>query len=200
MISWGKLKGERFNINERRKMAVIIEHEEDISSNFEGTIIDIETVGEFLNQYPDSRRYKNIQLVIFGFIDRYALHILCARGMRATNELRERTEKIIDILERPFYAFNSEFERGVLFYELGKEIDFDGELQETRESKAKAVRHLDIPDYDDPFYDKGFLCMQAWKNGEFDRAIAHNRACLLKERDILIKIGFRKPDELEFVR
>jgi len=34
---------------------------------------------------------------------------------------------------------------------------------------------------------------------EFDKAIAHNRACLLKERDILIKRGFRKPDELKFV-
>ncbi|GAH04877.1 unnamed protein product, partial [marine sediment metagenome] len=35
----------------------------------------------------------------------------------------EKTEDIIDGLERPFYAFNSQFERGVLFYNLGKEID-----------------------------------------------------------------------------
>ena len=182
-------------------MAVIIEHKEDIISNFEGTIIDIETSrGQFLNQYPDSRRYKDFQLVIFGFINKYALHILCAKGMGAINELRERTEKIIDSLERPFYAFNTDFERGVLFYELGKEIDFDGELQEGRESKANARSYLGIPNYDDPFYDSGFLCMQAWKDGEFDKAIAHNRACLLKERDILIKRGFREPDELEFVR
>ena len=59
-------------------MAVIIEHTEDIISDFEGTIIDMETFGEFLNQYPDSRRYKNIQLVIFGFINRHGLHIFCA--------------------------------------------------------------------------------------------------------------------------
>ena len=181
-------------------MAVIIEHKEDISSNFEGTIIDIETIGPFLNQYPDSRRYKDIQLVIFGFINRYALHIFCAKSIEAINELRERTEMIIDSLERPFYAFNSEFERGVLFYELGKEIDFDGELQETRESKARAVRDLVIPNYDDPFYDKGLWCMNAWRNGEFDAAIAHNRACLLKERDILLKRGFRKLDELKFIK
>ncbi len=180
---------------------MIIEHKEDISSNFEGTIIDIETIGEFLNQYPDSRRYKDIQLVIFGFINRHSLEILCAKGMKAINELRERTEKIIDNLERPFYAFNTDFERGVLFHELGKEIDFDGELhKETFESKVNAVRDLDIPNYDDPFYSRGFPCMQAWKDGQFDKAIAHNRACLLKERDILIKRGFRKPDELELIK
>ena len=181
-------------------MVLIIEHKEDRSSNFEGTIIDIETIGEFLNQYPDSRRYKDIELVIFGFINRHALHIFCAKGIEAISELRERAAMIIDSLERPFYAFNSEFERGVLFYELGKEIDFDGELQETRETKAKAVRELGIPNYDDPFYDRGLWCMNAWHNEEFDAAIAHNRACLLKERDILIKRGFRRPDELKFVR
>ncbi len=179
---------------------MIIEHQEDTSSDFEGTIIDIETVGEFRNQYPDSRHYKDIQLVIFGFINKHTLHILCAKGMGALNELRERTEKIIDSLERPFYAYNTEFERSVLFYELGKEIDFDRELQEGRESKANARRYLGIPNYDDPFYDYGYLCMKAWENGEFDRAIAHNRACLLKERDILIKRGFRTPDELKFVK
>ncbi len=179
---------------------MIIEHKEDITSNFEGTIIDIETIGEFDNRYNDSRRYKDIQLVILGFINKYALHILCAKEMRAINELRGRTGKIIDSLERPFYAFNCNFERGVLFYELGEEIDFDGELQEARESKAKAIRHLGIPNYDDPFYDRGLWCMDAWHNGEFDAAIAHNRACLLKERDILLRRGFRTPDELKFVK
>jgi hypothetical protein len=42
--------------------------------------------------------------------------------------------------------------------------------------------------------------MNAWHNGEFDAAIAHNRACCLKERDILIKESFGKPDELRFVK
>jgi len=179
---------------------MIIEHKEDISSNFEGTIIDIETIGEFRNQYPDSRRYKNFRQVIFGFINSYGLQIFCAKGMEAISELKEKAKEIFDGLERPFYAFNSEFERGVLFYELGREIDFGGELQEGRESKANARSYLGIPNYGDPFYDRGLWCMNAWHNGEFDAAIAHNRACLLKERDILIKRGFRKPDELKFVK
>ena len=179
---------------------MIIEHKEDISSNFEGTIIDIETIGEFDNWNSDSRRYKDIQLVIFGFINKDTLHMLCAKGIGAINELNEKAEKLIDVLERPFYAFSSEFERSVFFYAFGREINFDGELQEMREPKAKAVRDLSIPNYDDPFYDKGLPCMEAWKNGEFYKAIAHNRACLLKERDILISRGFRKPDALKFVK
>ena len=178
----------------------IIRHKEDTSSNFEGTIIDIETVGEFLNQYPDSRRYKDIQLVIFGFINRHGLHIFCAKGIEAISELKEKAKDILDSLQRPFYAFNTDFERGVLFCELSKEIDFDGELQEWHESKASAVRDLAIPNYNDPFYDKGILCIEAWEKGEFGRTIAHNRACLLKEKDILIKRGFRKPEELRFVK
>ena len=107
--------------------------------------------------------------------------------------------EIINSLERPFYAFNTEFERGVFFHQLGKKIDFDGELQRGRESKAKARKRLGIPNYDDPFYDRGLWCMNAWHNREFDAAIAHNKACCLKERDILIKEGFREPDELKFV-
>jgi len=179
---------------------LIIEHKEDINSNFEGTVIDIETIGEFHNEHFDSRRYKDIQLVIFGFIDRHNLHIYCAEGIEAISELREITERVINSLERPFYAFSSEFERGVLFHQLGKKIDFDGELQRGRESKAKARKRLGIQNYDDPFYDRGLWCMNAWNNGEFDAAIAHNRACCLKERDILIKEGFRKPSKLKFVK
>ncbi len=180
---------------------MIIEHKEDTSSNFEGTIIDIETIGEFLNQYPDSRQYKDIQLVIFGFINRHALHIFCAKRIKAISELKEKIEDIIGGLEKPFYAFNSQFERGVLFYELGREIGFDGELQKEKyESKVNAVGDLCIPNYDDPFYDRGFPCMKAWESGEFEKAIAHNRACLLKERDILIKREYIKPDKLKFIK
>ncbi len=180
---------------------MIIEHKEDISSSFEGTIIDIETVGEFDNRYNDSREYKYLQQTIFGFINQQGLHIFYVRKRKEIAELNEKAAEIINSLERPFYAFNCDFERGVLFYELGKEIRFDGELNKERyESKADAVRNLAIPNYGDPFYDKGVLCMQAWKDGEFDAAIAHNRACLLKERDILLKRRAREPEELRFVR
>ena len=183
---------------------MIIEHKEDMISDFEGTIIDIETIGDFNERYRntnDSREYQYIRPVIFGSITRQGLHIFYVRERKEITELNEKVAKIIYDLRRPFYAFNTAFESGVLFHELGKEIDFDGELQkEGYESKASAIRDLDIPNYDDPFYDRGILCRQAWEDGEFDRAITHNRACLLKERDILLKRGCREPDKLRFVR
>jgi len=179
---------------------MIRKHEEPIESDFEGTVIDIETIGEFARYYNDSRQYKDIHLVIFGFINKHALQIFCAKGKESINELKEETRKIIDRLRRPFYAFNCGFERGVLFHNLGVKIDFDGELnREMFESKAKVVRELVIPNYDDPFFDNGYLCMKAWENGDFDKAIAHNRSCLLKERDILLKRTPRDPDELRCI-
>lgn len=42
--------------------------------------------------------------------------------------------------------------------------------------------------------------MAAWDNGGYNEVIAHNRACLLKERDILLKRGYREPDILEFIK
>ncbi len=182
---------------------MIIEHREDIGSEFQGTIIDIETIGNFNKFYPpnDSRRYKDIKLVIFGFMNKSALHIYCARGIEAVTMLEKKLHDIIDNLEEPFYAFNCDFERGVCFHHLGREIYFEGELNiEKYEAKANAIRNLGIDNYDDPFNDDGYKCMLAWLNGKFGEAIAHNRACLLKEKEILTRRKYRKPDELILVR
>ncbi|HEY82878.1 MAG TPA: hypothetical protein G4O01_06270 [Dehalococcoidia bacterium] len=183
-------------------MGEIIRYKEDTASNFEGTIIDIETVGEFnrIPQYSnDSRQYANIQQVIFGFINGKGLRVFCAKGTQAIDTLKALTAQLLDRLERPFYAFNTEFESGVLFHQLGRKVIFDGELQEYKyETKSEAVGSLGIPNYEDPFHDQGLLCMKAWENGEFEKAIFHNRACLLKERDILLKRGYRPPSELNF--
>ncbi len=183
---------------------MIIEHKEDIISNFDGTIIDIETIGEFNNNklykiYNDSRQYENMQQVILGFINKNGLRIFCAQGKGAIDDLKTITGKNIEKLERPLYAFNADFESSIWFHQLGKKIVFEGELnKEKYEKKSDAVRSLGIPNYDDPFYDKGFLCMEAWEKEEFNKAIAHNRACLLKERDILLIRGFRTPNKIEF--
>jgi len=181
---------------------MIIEYEEKIGSDFEGTIIDIETIGEFNRFYRyDSRQYEKMTQVIFGYINQEHLYIYCAKDIRGINQLKEMTQKIIDNLDRPFYAFNCEFESGVWFHHVGIKILFDGELNRDKYEKKKAiVRLLKIPNYDDPFFDNGFCCMEAWDNEEFNKAIAHNRSCLLKERDILLKRGYREPGELEFVK
>jgi hypothetical protein len=88
---------------------------------------------------------------------------------------------------------------GSLYHNLNQKIMFEGELnKEKYEAKRTAVHLLNIPQYDDPFFDNGLLCMQAWEIGKTREAIAHNRSCLLKERDILLKRGFREPDSLVF--
>lgn len=180
---------------------MIKEYENKTHSNFKGTIIDIETIGEFDRSYGNSRQYAFMLQVIFGYIDQDHLKIYCANDQSGISELVALTREIIGSLERPFYAFNSEFETGVLFHHAGLEVEFDGELNSKKyESKKEVVGQLNIPNYDDPFFDAGKLCMQAWNNGEFDKAIAHNRACLLKERDILLIRQYRKPSHLTLAK
>ncbi len=174
---------------------MIIEHKEDINSDFQGTIIDIEFIGDFNRFFlpDDSRRYKDMKQVILGFINKETLHIYCAKGMEAIAELDAKTPEIIDGLERPFLAFHCHIASGLLFYLLGSKLLFDGELNKDNfERKGQAVKELNIDNYDDPFFNDGSRCSKAWKNSKFNEAIAHNRACLLKERDILINRLFRK--------
>lgn len=182
----------------------IIDYRLKISSDFEGTVIDIETIGEFDPQFrrtSNSREYKPLQQVIFGFINKEGLRILCAKDREAISELGMKTVAIIDTLKRPYYALNTHFESGVWFHQLDIIITFDGELQAHRAESKKAARQvLSIGNYDDPFNDDGKLCMQAWLDQQFYQTITHNRACLLKERDILIQRGHRMPDTLKFDR
>lgn len=173
---------------------------EKVKSNFDGTIIDIETIGNFDTGFNDSRRCRQIQPVIFGFINNSGLSIYCAKKKESTKKLHEKISLTLDKLERPFYAYNSIFEKSVFFHSLNKKVMIERELNvETYEAKRYAVSLLKIPQYGDPFNDNGKLCMEAWLDGQLEKAIAHNRGDLLKERDILLKRGFREPDKLKFV-
>jgi hypothetical protein len=180
---------------------MVAEHFEKIDSDFEGTIIDLETIGKFGYGFSDSRQYKAIVPVIFGSIDSKGLQIMCAKTPDSIAKLRSKMAQMLDSLERPFHAFNSNFERGVLFHHMKKEVRFEKELNcRTFEKKADAVKLLGIPNYEDPFDDVGILCSHAWSRGEIDVAMRHNRSCLLKERDILLKRGSREPDCLQLHR
>lgn len=181
---------------------MIIEYKENIDSDFEGTIFDIETIGDFDRFYKcDSRQYKYFIQTILGYLDHKHLHIYCAKNMQGAKELKEVTRSLIESAESPFYAFNCNFESGVWFHSIGLKVQFDGELQQWNyESKREAVKSLGIPNYDDPFFDDGFKCIEAWSGEDYDKAIAHNRACLLKERDILLNRGYREPNISEFVK
>lgn len=180
------------------RLSAIHKLEEEVISDIDGTVIDIETIGDFDKQYRgDSRYYRNVKQVIFGCVNANGLYIYCASGAQGIDELQEMTKVIMDGLKRPFYAFNCAFESSVWFHHIGIKVDFDGELQKFRyEYKKDAVASLRIPNYDDPFHDEGVKCIEAWNSGNVKHAIAHNRACLLKERDILVKRGYRIPENV----
>jgi hypothetical protein len=178
---------------------MILMHREKTTSSFKGTVIDIETIGDFLSEFDsyDSRRYRNLTPTILGYITKDELNVLCAEGTNALNELKEQIMEIVPSLKKPLFGFQCVFERGVFHHSCGIKIDFDGELNnEIREWKGYACSELDIPNYDDPFNNVGRDCNIAWTRGNYASAIKHNRSCLLKERDILLKRGYRKPDDL----
>lgn len=176
---------------------MVIVHVEAVRTDFDGTVIDIETSGEFRREYTDSRQYRDHTPVVFGHINKNELRVCCIRREESIGELKSVVSQVIPDLKRPFYAFNCCFERGVLFHSLGIAVDFDGELNEDKyEWKGNARASLGIENYDDPFSDVGKKCMEAWERGEYNLTMRHNRSCLLKERDILLRRGYRMPDNL----
>lgn len=179
---------------------MILNHNEKVASNFKGTVIDVETIGEFSREFADddSRQYRELKPTILGYITKDELNVLCAKGMDALDELKEHITDILPSLNRPLFAFQSRFERGVFHHSCGIQIEFEGELnKETFEWKGYACSDLKIPNYADPFNNVGKDCNIAWMKGDYDSAIKHNRSCLLKERDILLKRKYRKPDKLK---
>jgi len=177
-------------------------YEETIESDFNGTIIDVETIGYFeWDKYPDrdTRQYRQSP-TIFGFITRDGITIHYVKKKQDIPSLIDAIPEVLSRPPRPYHAFNAPFETAVFYNNCDIHILFDHELNlEQFEGKAKAVRKLGISNYNDPFDDIGKLCMEAWRKGEIEKCLAHNRACLLKERDILLKRGYRSPDEVVFI-
>jgi len=168
----------------------------------EGTIIDAETIGEF-SDCVGLEQYKEIRPVTIGFLDHNKIEILYVTDQtdRAFQLLRSKLQSKLCDVDHPFYAFNAEFEMGVLYWFLGKMVMFDRDLmlqvtthdgRTVRESKRYLVNDLHIPNFGDPFWDRGHEVPRAWKafrktgNWRFlSEIVRHNRACLLKEFAIL---------------
>ena len=189
----------------------MLNHIEEVKSPrfFNGTIIDIETIGNFDKSFTDSKRYAKIIPVCFGTITSEKLEINCIESLEHLNELKRKIiYSLYHSLEKPFTAFNSIFEQSVFFHtfsNLTNDITikhgFQRELNLNQyEAKEDVVKKLYIPDYDDPYNGDGRLVPKAWIHGDYKGVIAHNRACLLKERDILLKRGYRDPDKIKLVR
>jgi hypothetical protein len=183
------------------KLSSIKVFEEEIANNLEGTVIDIETIGDFCKQFKgDSRECMNHKQIILGYICGPKLCIFCAINEQGIYELSNITNEILSTLQKPFFAFNCSFESSVWFHQIGFKINFEGELQKYKyEKKKDAILSVSIPNYDDPFFDIGLKCIEAWNCGNIRDAIAHNRACLLKEKDLLLKRGFWDSKEVVYI-
>lgn len=176
--------------------------ERRLNEKMEGTIIDLESIGEF-NGGAGIDQYRQIRPIVAGFFcdDRIEILYITGETEKDFKCLRTAVLKKLQKVNRPFYAFNSDFEMGVLYWFLGETVLFDRDLmfkvttscgQKVWESKGTVVKNLGIPNFDDPFWDQGYKVPDAWKNfqrtGDFNvlqRIIRHNRACLLKEYHIL---------------
>lgn len=175
--------------------------------NYAGSIIDIETINDYCRGYAkgDSREYKDLKVVVFGYIDKDGWHIYCAQGSRDIPKIQQITRQFIEILDnkRPLYAYNCHHEMGVFFHNLNIKILMDKELQSVEyERKEVALRHIGINEsFGDPFHmteKPGNECRLAWLNSRFDQALRHNRACLLKEQTLLLNSHIIEPRSLEF--
>ncbi|MGA8848418.1 MAG: hypothetical protein WB564_01130 [Dehalococcoidia bacterium] len=172
---------------------------------YKGTIIDIETIGDYCREYKgDLREYKDLKMVIFGYINKQGWHIYCAIDIKYIPKLEEKAKQLLITLknESPLYAFNCNQEKGVFFHRLNEKILMKELQSKEYERKDEALRKLGIVEsYGDPFHgdrDPGKACMRAWESGDFDKAVQHNRACLLKEQELLLRGRGRGPEPLDF--
>lgn len=182
---------------------MLLRYSEKNDVPFDGTIIDLETIGQFCGYY-DSRDYQRLEIIIFGYINKKELRIFCAEGKEAIPELIKKSLELLANLDRPFFAYNCCFEMGVFYHSCGLKIKFDGELMKEKvqgvkwENKREACSELGVSNYGDPFDGFGEKCSEAWLDENYEDAVRHNRSCLLSERDILLKRGHRKPDHFIF--
>ena len=174
-------------------------YSEKVDTSFSGTIIDFETIGEF-SSYRDSRAYKDLTPVMVGALFDGEMHIHYVEKKDEIQSFHDELKLILAALPRPWYAFNCDFEQGVTFHSLGLTHEYDHELNARKyEGKGDCRVNLGLSNYDDPFNDIGKLFPKNWLKGKIGPCLKHNRACLLKERDILMKRGHREPEKLKFI-
>lgn len=169
----------------------MIENKESTKAGVKGTIIDIETIGEFDRKYPsyDLMHYSDLKPTIFGFLTENSLIQYCAEGPDEIPQLIQIIGNTIPKLSEPYYALNCYFERGILFHGCNLEPEFIDVRGEIRGRKWDIRENLGISTYNDPFNGVGYTCLLEWEKENYSQCLAHNRACLLIERDILKKVG-----------
>ena len=95
---------------------MVREHREHSSMRIKGTIIDLESIGEFDRTYSpwDPRQYADISPTIFGYMTGESLVQHCAEREEQIHEIVDTMKDALPMLEQPFYALNCDFERCVI--------------------------------------------------------------------------------------
>ena len=166
----------------------------------EGTIIDLETIGPIRNEFRDTRRYEKIRPYLFGYLNGNTIVQKYVEKPDHIPQLVQWTKKAIltNFFQVPLYAFFTEFETGVIYCATGRKVSFDRELKKGPGGKESIVQKLGIRAYDDPFPGAGVKCIEEFKRGNIVSCLKHNRACLLKEKDILFERGFVDSNKIDF--
>lgn len=175
---------------------------EHADTNFEGAVIDIETIGQFYGQRRNTpplgsdyiSRYKLMKITTVGILSDDTLTIYIANDVDCLDAFQKKAMEIMRRLDRPCYAFNKTFEEGCYFWNSGRKfLEYEYELQQfPLERKENAVMQLGIDGYGDPFHGDGSMCKSTFLKGNLKSIINHNRACLLKESKILEKRGAKR--------
>lgn len=170
-------------------------------TDFDGTIVDIETIGDFRKvAYPPNQdqdyilRYKDMKITTVGIYGGNEIQIYIAKEMNHLDQFQIKAIRIMEHVKRPTYAFNKSFEEGCYYWNSNctlLDVDYDLQIF-VGESKKSLVSKLNINNYDDPFFDDGGKCVDAFLLGNLQDIIRHNRSCLLKEHQILIIRGAKE--------
>ena len=177
--------GRDFKMISKNFPQMIFHFQEQSPFPIKGTIIDFETIGEIHNNLNNHEKYKDIDPVIFGTLENTQILISYIEEIDYIPALIQLIQVRIQDLTPPFYAFNCKFEQNIIKNHLGLQVKFEELQSRPYEKKEKCVIELGIPGYGDPFNGNGNLCRQAWLDGRIQECIKHNRACLLKEAEIL---------------
>lgn len=179
-----------------------IKIEESRETPFEGSIVDIETIGDFRKVGSRAlplgsdylQRYQLMEITTVGILSNGKLSVYVANGQNNLDAFQQTATRKMREATSPLFAFNKAFEEACYYWNSEHKLfNIDYELQkEPFEKKENVVRMLGIDNYDDPFYGEGFKCVGAFRSNDLQSIAAHNRACLLKETQILSKRGAEK--------
>jgi hypothetical protein len=150
----------------------------------EGTIIDLEVVGQIEAYLGGWRQYAKLRPVLFGTLQGASLRIYYVTCEDHISALVQTICEKLPRLKRPLYAFNCAYEQAILYYNVTRTIINFQDLQPTPYMALNTLcTRWDLPRFGDQL--SGAECQREWWLGHFENCLYHNRACLLKAAHVL---------------